>query len=159
MANPNASALLGPRQQAIPAELSGLSTQGLTVQALESSMRRKALSAKASDALLSPMAGSGVVSTYTPAQIRAAYGLPALPVAGAALTPAQAAQYGAGQTIYIVNAMHNPSVVAELAAFNQRFGLPACTSKAIASNAPLPWPRLQRVFVSSARSTAPQRPA
>lgn len=138
MANPNASALLGPRQQAIPAELSGLSTQGLTVQALESSMRRKALSAKASDALLSPMAGSGVVSTYTPAQIRAAYGLPALPVAGAALTPAQAAQYGAGQTIYIVNAMHNPSVVAELAAFNQRFGLPNCTSKAIASNAPLP---------------------
>lgn len=54
------------------------------------------------------MAGTAVVSTFTPAQIRAAYGLPALPVAGASLSPAQAAQFGAGQTVYIVNARHNP---------------------------------------------------
>ncbi len=140
MADPNASAQLGPRQQAIPAELSSMSTRGLTVQTLEASMRRQAMSVKASEAVR-PMAGSAVVSTYTPAQIRAAYGLPALPVAGAALSPAQAAQLGAGQTIYIVNAMHNPSVQAELAAFNQRFGLPACTSKALASNVALPLPK------------------
>ena len=50
------------------------------------------------------------------------------------LTAAQAAALGAGQTIYIVNAMHNPNVAAELAAFNQRFGLPACTTKPIAPN-------------------------
>lgn len=137
MRNPNASAAMGPRQQVVPAELSGLPTHGLTVQVLEASIRRQALSTKPTD-VLKPMAGSGVVSTFTPAQIRAAYGLPPLPAVGAALTQAQAAQLGAGQTIYIVNAMHDPYIVAELAAFNQRFGLPACTSKAIASNAPLP---------------------
>jgi hypothetical protein len=35
------------------------------------------------------------------------------------LTAAQAAQLGAGQTIYIVDAYHDPNVAAELAAFNQ----------------------------------------
>jgi hypothetical protein len=45
---------------------------------------------------------------------------------------------GAGQTIYIVDAMHDPNVVAELATFNQKFGLPACTTRSIATNATLP---------------------
>jgi subtilase family serine protease len=71
------------------------------------------------------------VTTYTPAQIRAAYGLPAL--AGA--TPAQ---LGAGQTIYIVNAKHDPNIAAELAAFNTKFGLPGCTTRTLAANAALP---------------------
>ena len=48
----------------------------------------------------------------------------------------EAAQLGAGQTIYIVNAHNNPNVVAELAAFNQKFGLPTCTTRAIATTAP-----------------------
>jgi len=135
--NPNASALSGPHQQSVPAELSGLSTQGLTVQALQAAGRRQALSAKPASAL-SPMASSGVVSTYNPAQIRAAYGLPALPAAGASLSAAQAAQLGAGQTIYIVDAMHDPYIASELAAFNSKFGLPSCSSKAIASSAALP---------------------
>eukprot|EP01133_Synstelium_polycarpum_P023273 gene23273-27911_t len=89
---------------------------------------------------VAPMAGASVVATYSPAQIRAAYDLPALPAAGTALTPLQAAQLGAGQTIYIIDAMHDPNVAAELATFNQKFGLPACTSKAIATSATLPLP-------------------
>lgn len=135
--NPNASALSGPRQQAVPTEFSSLSTQGLTVQTLEAAGRRQALAAKPT-AGLSPMAGTGVVSTYNPAQIRAAYGLPALPAAGASLSAAQAAQLGAGQTIYIVDAYHDPYIASELAAFNSKFGLPTCTSKPIATNVALP---------------------
>lgn len=76
--------------------------------------------------------------TYTPAQIRAAYGLPTLPASGAAVSAAQAAAMGAGQTIYIIDAMHDPNAAAELAAFNQSFGLPSCASVAISTSASLP---------------------
>ena len=154
-ANSQTSGLHSPRRQAIPDELQGLPTRGLTLQGLEHNRRLRAprlpvmaeAEAEVSDAAITPlaplapitpMATPRVVSVYTPAQIRAAYSLPPLPAAGAALTASQAAQLGAGQTIYIVNAMHNPNVVAELTAFNQKFGLPACTSKAIANTASLP---------------------
>ena len=40
--------------------------------------------------------------------------------------------------MYIVDAMNNPNVAAELAAFNQKFGLPTCTVTTIATNATLP---------------------
>jgi subtilase family serine protease len=83
------------------------------------------------------MAGGAAVATYSPAQIRAAYGLVALPAAGTPPTPAQAAQLGAGQTIYIVDAMHDPNVAAELAAFNTRFGLSGCTTKPAPAALPL----------------------
>ncbi|WP_088285309.1 S53 family peptidase [Ideonella sp. A 288] len=139
---PGASAQRGPRTQSIPADQARLSTRGLTLQGLEATRRQRALGVdrSADDATTTPLAGSGVVSTYSPAQIRAAYGLPALPAAGTPLTATQAAQLGAGQTIYIVNAMHDPNIVAELAAFNQKFGLPGCTTKAIAPTTPLPLP-------------------
>lgn len=135
-----ASALRGPRVQTLPAGAEALSTRGLTVQALQDASRSHALatSAPAGDGKLAPLAAGTAVSTYTPAQIRAAYGLPALPAAGTTPTAAQAAQLGAGQTIYVVNARHNPNVAAELAAFNTKFGLPACSTKAIAVNAKLP---------------------
>lgn len=84
------------------------------------------------------MAGTSTVTTYTPAQIRAAYQLPALPTSAAGLTAAQAAQLGAGQTIYVVNAKHDPNIVAELAAFNAQFGLPACSSRTLSSSTSLP---------------------
>ncbi len=95
------------------------------------------LSAFAAGGTIVPMAAAAV-TTYTPAQIRAAYGMPALPASGATPTAAQAAQMGAGQTIYIVDAMHNLNIAAELTAFNQKFALPTCTTKAIATNASLP---------------------
>ena len=90
-----------------------------------------------------PLAASTAVSTYTPAQIRAAYGLPALPALLSAsaiksLSAAQAAQLGAGQTIYIVDAMHDPNVAAELSAFNAKFGLPTCTAKTLTVGTALP---------------------
>lgn len=133
----NASALRGPRSQSIPAELSGLSTRGLTIQKIDA-VRRSRAAASANGESAAPMASSSSVTTYTPAQIRAAYGLPTLPASGASLTDAQAAQFGRGQTIYIVNAMNNPNVVAELAAFNQKFGLPTCTSRVLPANTALP---------------------
>ncbi|PTT83963.1 peptidase S53 [Pelomonas sp. HMWF004] len=106
-----------------------VATKGLTLQALDdASQRRRALAASSGEAV--PMATTTPVTTYTPAQIRAAYALPAL--------SAPPAQLGAGQTIYIVNAKHNPNTAAELAAFNAKFGLPTCTTRTLAANAALP---------------------
>ena len=116
--------------------LAGVPTQGLTRERLDASVRMRALAAGSGEA--APMATSTAVTTYTPAQIRAAYGLPALPASTSGLTAAQAAQFGAGQTIYIVNAKHNPNVVAELTAFNTKFALPGCTTRTLASSATLP---------------------
>ena len=131
-----ASAQLAPRVQWVPAELAGLSSRRLTPEAMtQARLLGVPASTQADDT--TAKAGSAV-ATYTPAQIRAAYGLPAIPAAGTSLSAAQAAQFGAGQTIYIVDAMHNPNVAAELAAFNSKFGLPTCTTKAIATNAALP---------------------
>lgn len=131
-----ASAQLAPRVQLVPAELAGLSSRRLTPEAMT---QARLLGVPASTRVDDTTAKAGTaVATYTPAQIRAAYGLPAIPAAGTSLSAAQAAQFGAGQTIYIVDAMHNPNVAAELAAFNSKFGLPTCTTKAIATNAALP---------------------
>lgn len=117
--------------------LSGMSTKGLTRERLdEESQRSRALAAGSGEA--APLAASTAVTTYTPAQIRAAYGWPALPASTTGLTAAQAAQLGAGQTIYIVNARHDPNIVAELAAFNAKFGLPGCSTRLLAANAGLP---------------------
>ncbi|MBU6260198.1 MAG: S53 family peptidase [Burkholderiales bacterium] len=133
-ADPMASATQRPHTQALAPELQGLATRGLTLQALQQARRMNALSATPR-----PQAGTPqFATTYTPAQIRAAYGLPALPAAGTTPTAAQAAQFGAGQTIYIVDAMNDPNVAAELAAFNARFALPACTTQPIGANATLP---------------------
>jgi hypothetical protein len=135
------SALFGPHTTTVPEALSGLDTRELTRAAIESAasaspsaQRRSALLARGAK----PLASGTVVATYTPAQIRAAYGLPALPAAGSVPSAAQAAGLGAGQTVYVIAAMHNPNVAAELAAFNQKFGLPGCTDVAIAPNATLP---------------------
>ncbi|TFW16873.1 peptidase S53 [Duganella callida] len=125
--------------QAVPSEFRGLNSRRLTVQGLRQVQANRSLTVTASDSgTAAPMAGTTSVATYTPAQIRAAYGLPALPASFSNLTATQAAQLGAGQTIYIVDAQHDPNVAAELAAFNAKFGLPTCSTKAIATNAVLP---------------------
>ena len=142
--NSSGSAHWRPHLQRLPGAMEDMSTRRLTAQKIAAAEQAAQLGAPllAGDTAgsASPMAGGSVVATYSPAQIRAAYDLPLLPAAGTALTPAQAAQLGAGQTIYIVDAMHDPNVVAELAAFNQKFGLPGCTTKPIATNASLPLP-------------------
>lgn len=89
--------------------------------------------------VMRPMASVGDEYTiYTPAQIRAAYNMPALPAPGAALTQAQAAALGAGQTIYVIDAFHDPYIAQELAAFNTRFGLPACSVTVLGPTRALP---------------------
>ena len=137
---PDASATLPPHAQSVPVELSNLSTRRLTLATLRFVSRYGVSSTDdtTDDSDPTPMATGSVVATYTPAQIRAAYGLPALPVSTSSITSAQAAQLGAGQTIYIVDAQSDPNIVAELAAFNQKFGLPGCTTTAIPTNSALP---------------------
>ncbi len=64
-------------------------------------------------ASLTPSAGSGVSGPYSPAQIRQAYGV------------SQLAYDGSGQTIAIIDAYDDPTIAGDLAAFDQRFNLPA----------------------------------
>ena len=85
-----------------------------------------------------PLASGTAVATYTPAQIRAAYALPALPASGVTMTSEQAAQLGAGQTIYIIDAQDDPNAATELATFTHQFGLPTCSVNSIAPGAALP---------------------
>lgn len=132
----NASARQYPHMQRLNGELGRLSSRHLTVQAIEAVRRVQAVgiqNVQEQPPQLTPMATGGTVVTYTPAQIRAAYGMPSLPASGATPTATQAAQMGAGQTIYVVAAYHDPNIAAELAAFNKKFALPTCTTKAIAS--------------------------
>jgi len=124
----SASAHMAPRKFAVPTELRKLQTRGLTVDALRA----------AGAGIAAPDGTSGSVAPYSPAQIRAAYGLPPLPAAGVTLTASQAAQLGAGQTIYLIDANSDPNVAAELSAFNQKFGLPTCTTQTISAFTGLP---------------------
>ncbi len=130
-----------PAKSLVPDALGGVSSQRLTAAAMQATLGGNGAAPSASVANssgLTPMASGSVVATYSPAQIRAAYGLPALPSSTSGLTAAQAAQLGAGQTIYIVDAQNDPNAAAELAAFNTKFALPACSTKVIAPTASRP---------------------
>lgn len=135
------SAQQSVHQQEINAESLSLSKRGAPLGEIKKGLQqqRDTYAAMIQAGIAPPPAASAMVSTYSPAQIRAAYGLPAIP-AGTSYTAAQAAALGAKQTIYIVDAMHNPNIAAELAAFNQKFALPTCTTKVVATNATLPLP-------------------
>jgi len=119
------SARLAPHRMSVPAAQAALGTSRLTPQALSSHLDRMR-----AQGVTSPMAAAMAATTYTPAQMRAAYGLPPLNDGVAAL--------GAGQTIYIVDANDDPNAFAELQAFNTKFGLPACTNVAISTTQALP---------------------
>ena len=129
-----ASASQAPARFAIDASVAGLSTARLTPERLAASQRARAMSAGTAKPAVT-------AAVYTPAQIRAAYGLPALPATTATLSAADAAQFGAGQTIYIVDAFDHPNAYADLVKFSTKFGLPACTSVALASTSALPLPK------------------
>ena len=62
----------------------------------------------------------------------------ALPNWRSALTPEQAASMGAGQTLYLINAFHDTNIAQELAAFNDRFGLPPCQVRRMTPQQALP---------------------
>jgi hypothetical protein len=128
--------------QRVPAEFGGMSSRRLTMQDLLAPGGRSAerFDRQSGGIDVSAMASGSVIATYTPSQVRALYSLPVLPAAGQSLTASQAAQLGAGQTIYIVDARNDPNIEAELAAFNQKFALPTCARSAIAPGAALPLP-------------------
>jgi subtilase family serine protease len=65
------------------------------------------------DAGAHPRATTSYASGYAPADLAAAYKLPA---------------GGGGRTVAIVDAYDNPNVEADLAAYRARFGLPSCTT-------------------------------
>jgi subtilase family serine protease len=136
-----------PQSTTISNKLSRLSTRGLTPALLNAANDStdvgglvRIQSAQSGDNRMSPMAAGSTTITYEPAHIRSAYGLAPLPTSFAGLSPSQLAQFGAGQTVYIVNAHHNPNVANELAIFNKKFGLPNCTIKPILPTATLPLP-------------------
>lgn len=136
----NQSARSAPKSQQVPEMFKALSTRRLTPSNLEEVQQKSAnvslAMPKAAAAV--PLAGTGVVTTYSVAQVRAAYGFGALPAVGAKPSGVQAAQLGAGQTVYVVGAKHNPNVAAELASFNQKFGLPTCSAKVLPVTTGLP---------------------
>lgn len=70
-------------------------------------------------------ASSGTVRGYRPADIRKAYGFDQVTL------PGGAAADGAGQTIAIVDAYNDPNIVADLAMFDQTFGISAPPSFSI----------------------------
>ena len=138
---PDGAASAIPHHQMVAARADDAATARLTVQTLQAAAIRQRMNVAIDangDQTASPQATSSAVTTYTPAQIRAAYGLTVLPTSFTGLSAAQAAALGAGQTVYIIDAQHDPSAAAELAKFNQTFGLPTCTTKAIAPNVALP---------------------
>jgi len=137
----NASAHQAPKSFRVDADIAGIDTARLSRQVLAQRIAdaSKARIASAnSDTSTAPQATAIIGAVHTPAQIRAAYGLPALPAAGTTIDAAMAATLGAGQTIYLVDAYHDATALSDLNAFSTKFGLPTCTNVAIATSATLP---------------------
>jgi subtilase family serine protease len=112
-----------------PSDLAGLTTKGLTDEKVDKyrSEQRSKTQSSGSGGIAAPAATSTSSVVYTPAQIRAAYNLPAT-------SGATAANLGAGQTIYIVDAYSHPKAVSDLNYFSKQFGLPTCTQVAVPSS-------------------------
>jgi len=110
-----------PLQVDVSKELAGIATKALTDDGLVKAM--------AND--VKPMAAARKAVVYNPQQIRAAYGLPPVPTSMVGLTPEVRASLGAGQTIYIVDAYHNPNAFKDLNFFSTTFNLPTCTQVTI----------------------------
>ncbi|HEX8916090.1 MAG TPA: hypothetical protein VF796_27325, partial [Humisphaera sp.] len=70
-------------------------------------------------AALAPAATGGTVEGFTPAQVRKAYGFDKVVLAGRSV-----AANGAGQTIAIVDAYHDPNLASDLRTFDAQFNLP-----------------------------------
>jgi hypothetical protein len=139
----NASALGAPQTFTVDPGLADLDTARLTLPMLASRIanlrtRAASVTTESVGGTVKPAATALVGTVFTPAQIRAAYGLPALPAAGAAISASVAATLGAGQTIYILDAYHDVSALADLNAFSIKFGLPTCAAFTVATTAALP---------------------
>jgi len=136
----NASATVAPKTFDVDADDAAINTARLSRDALAQRIlekQRARIASASGEGATAPMATTIKGTVYTPAQIRAAYGLSALPAAGTSLTAAQKAALGAGQTIYLIDAYHDATALSDLNAFSTKFGLPTCTKVAITSNAKL----------------------
>ncbi|MEO5686038.1 MAG: peptidase S53 [Burkholderiaceae bacterium] len=128
-----------PYRFQIDASLADLSTTRLTPDVLAQHIATLHQRARVESTTgTQPAATAITAAVYTPAQIRAAYGLPVLPALGATLSATDAAAFGAGQTIYIVDAFDHPNAFADLDKFNTKFGLPGCTGVALTATSALP---------------------
>jgi subtilase family serine protease len=136
----NASARQAAHSFRIDSSVANIDTARLSSDTLKERIADagKARVASASGETVTPLSTAIIGAVHTPAQIRAAYGLAALPAAGATLTTAQAAALGAGQTIYLVDAYHDATALSDLNAFSTKFGLPTCANVAIAATSTLP---------------------
>lgn len=142
----NASSRQPPVTIALSADAAAIDTARLTPEALTTQLQSLAAARHAGG--ITPnqriaISANGNITpqstaVYTPAQIRAAYGLPPLPAAGTALSATDAAALGAGQTIYIVDANDNPNAFPDLNTFSASFGLPSCTRLVLTAATPLP---------------------
>ncbi len=131
----NNSAHFTPKTFEVDGALADLPTARLNRQAVSQRIAAlaKTRTASVTSESSAPLTTTLTGSVFTPAQIRAAYGLSALPATGASLTSAQAAALGAGQTIYLVDAYHDATALSDLNAFSAKFGLPTCANVAIAT--------------------------
>ena len=131
----NNSARLAPKTFEVDGALADLPTARLSREVVSQRLAdlAKTRTASATGDSSAPLTTTLVGAVYTPAQIRAAYGLSALPAVGAAVTAAQAAALGAGQTIYLIDAYHDATALSDLNAFSAKFGLPTCVNVAVAT--------------------------
>jgi subtilase family serine protease len=97
------------------------------------SLRQRIQSARGEGSATISAAAAAVY--YTPAQMRAAYGLDKLPASSSAN---KGAYQGSGQTIAIIGAYNYPTAATDLATFSQKFGLAPCAVTTIATTAKLP---------------------
>jgi len=127
----DASANVAPGKLTLPAGVDAW-TQGI---ATGQEVRRRSLSVNPSATKTTQGALPATVSYYRPAQIRAAYGFAQLPGANAIN---RGAYQGAGQTIAIVDAFHNPNIANDLQVFSQTFGLQTCAPLSLTPTVHLP---------------------
>lgn len=102
------------------------------------SLRQRLQAARNGEGTATAQAATATAVYYTPAQVRAAYGMDRWPAASSAN---KGAWQGSGQTVAIIGAFHNPTAATDLATFNAKFGLPACAVTTVAATATLPLAR------------------
>jgi subtilase family serine protease len=114
-----------PLEVDVSKELAVITTKALTDSELVTALKDE----------VTPMATARKAVVYNPQQIRTAYGLPSVPTNINGLTPEVRASLGAGQTIYVVAAYHNPNAFTDLNLFSKTFNLPTCTQVVIPTTA------------------------
>ncbi|MBE7940373.1 MULTISPECIES: S53 family peptidase [Ramlibacter] len=121
--------------------------QGTSTQAVEFAMAAPLSRVLALDGapLNGPRAVLAVAATgtapayFTPPQLRQAYGLDSVAAASPADLGADAgARLGAGQTVYVIVATHDPATLSMLNASASQFGLPGCSATSISYTSALP---------------------